>query len=118
MNGTEWIKELWTEAVLTVLAVVLSVGAAWLGRKLAQWKKALFCSEEAASVARTCVLAVEQMYGAGGGEKKLAEALSLAETLLQEKGLSVTRTQLTVLAEAALAQLNGAFEREAGHGVD
>lgn len=118
MNGTEILSEILTELILTVLAAVLTVAAALLGKGLARLKERLFTSEEAASVARTCVLAAEQIYGAGDGKKKLEAALSFAETLLKEKGIRVSREQMEVLAEAALAELNGAFRKEARHGLD
>ncbi|MBQ4036853.1 MAG: hypothetical protein IJC84_01865 [Clostridia bacterium] len=118
MNGTEIMTGILTELLLAVLAAGLSVAVAMLGRWLARLKERLFASEEAAAVARTCVLAAEQIYGSGDGKKKLEAALSFAETLLREKGLSVSRKQMEVLAEAALAELNDAFRKEARHGLD
>lgn len=109
MNG------LWTllqEVIYTFLGAVITYFATKLATLLARRVKGREEEETLRSICRTCVYAVEQMYGGEGGKEKLKKALEMGEKLLAEKGISVDFETLHCLLESALAEAKGAFERE------
>lgn len=63
-------------------------------------------------VAKSAVQFVEQVYKDMHGEEKLNAALSCAEEMLMEKGITVTALEMRVLIEAAVAEFNDAFNKE------
>lgn len=67
-------------------------------------------SKEKKSVAKTVVLAVEQIYKDLHGDEKLAKALEAAADMLTEKGIAVTDLELRMLIEAAVAEFNDVFK--------
>ena len=65
------------------------------------------------SVVKTVVQGVEQMYKDLRGDEKLDKALEAASEMLEEKGIAISGFELRMLIEAALAEFNGAFNKEA-----
>lgn len=69
------------------------------------------------AVAKSAVQFVEQVYKDLHGEAKLNEALIAAETMLAEKGITISALELRVLIEAAVSEFNDAFHKsEDGEG--
>ena len=64
-------------------------------------------------VAKNAVQFVEQVCKNLHGEEKLNEALVAAAEMLAEKGITITDLELRVLVEAAVAEFNKAFEKNA-----
>lgn len=64
------------------------------------------------AVAKSAVQFVEQVYKDLHGDDKLMAALSAAEEMLAEKGITVTDLEMRVLIEAAVAEFNEAFKKE------
>ena len=64
------------------------------------------------SVVKTVVQGVEQMYKDLRGDEKLDKALEAASEMLEEKGIAISGFELRMLIEAALAEFNGAFNKE------
>lgn len=64
------------------------------------------------SVVKTVVQGVEQMYKDLRGDEKLNKALEAASEMLEEKGIAISGFELRMLIEAALAEFNGAFNKE------
>ena len=62
-------------------------------------------------VAALVVKYVEQVYKDLHGEEKLEKALEAAADMLNEKGIIISDLELRVLLEAALAELNNAFQK-------
>ena len=62
-------------------------------------------------VAALVVRYVEQVYKDLHGEEKLEKALEAAADMLNEKGIIISDLELRVLLEAALAELNNAFQK-------
>jgi intergrase/recombinase len=62
-------------------------------------------------VATQVVKYVEQVYKELHGEEKLEKALEAAADMLAEKGITISDLELRVLLEAALAELNNAFQK-------
>ena len=65
------------------------------------------------AVAKSAVQFVEQVYKDIHGEEKLAEAVAAAAEMLAEKGITITDLELRVLIEAAVAEFNEAFNKQA-----
>lgn len=65
------------------------------------------------NVAKTAVKFVEQVYKDLHGEEKLNAALAAASEMLAEKGITVSQLEMRVLIEAAVAEFNEAFNKEA-----
>ena len=63
------------------------------------------------AVAKSAVQFVEQVYKDLHGEAKLTEALVAAETMLAEKGITISALELRVLIEAAVSEFNDAFHK-------
>lgn len=64
------------------------------------------------AVVKTVVQGVEQMYKDLHGDEKLDKALEAASEMLEEKGIAISGFELRILIEAALAEFNGAFNKE------
>ena len=64
------------------------------------------------AVVKTVVQGVEQMYKDLRGAEKLDKALEAASEMLEEKGIAISGFELRMLIEAALAEFNGAFNKE------
>ena len=64
------------------------------------------------SVVKTVVQGVEQMYKDLRGDEKLDKALEAASEMLEEKGIAISGFELRMLIEAALAEFNGALNKE------
>ncbi len=107
----DFITDIMSEVILSVLGVVLTYLAARLGKIFGAWYEEKFQNETLRSVAKTCVLAVEQMYRDAGGKEKLEKALLMGEAMLQEKRIKIEAEELRVLLEAALSEMKGAFEK-------
>ena len=65
------------------------------------------------SIAKTCVLFVEQVFKNLHGEEKLTAALKRAAELLADKGIDCTALEMETLIEAAVAEFNEAFHKPA-----
>lgn len=63
-------------------------------------------------VARTVVLAVEQIWKEIHGEDKLRKALELAEKALRAKKIPFDADEMMIHIEAAVAEFNGVFYKE------
>ncbi|MBR3837475.1 MAG: hypothetical protein IKJ74_04935 [Clostridia bacterium] len=107
----EWIYELLTELVLAVSGVVLTALGAYLGKALGRLWKEKLQNETLAGVAKITVSAVQMMYRELDGAQKLSHALSMAEEMLNEKGIRLPKEKIRIRLEAALAELKGAFDR-------
>ena len=64
------------------------------------------------AVVKTVVQGVEQMYKNLRGDEKLDKALEAASEMLEEKGIAISGFELRMMIEAALAEFNGAFNKE------
>lgn len=106
----EWIYEMLTEIVFSVVGVICAFVAARLGEALASFWKERNRNECIERVAATCVSAVQMMYRDFGGEEKLSHAMKMASELLAEKGICLSEERIRVCLESALANFKGAFK--------
>lgn len=89
-------------SIITALAAILGVAIKRLVTKYLNTKTKQ-------DVARTVVLAVEQIYKDLHGEEKLTMAMEAAADMLQEAGVTVTDLELRMLLEAAVGEFNAAY---------
>jgi len=101
-----------TEALVSLLAVVITTLAAWLGNKL---RKRLD-DKTKTDVAKDAVRFVEQVYIDLHGEEKLKKATEAASEMLAAKGITVTALELRVLIESAVLSFRGAIVEGADDG--
>lgn len=92
-----------------LLGIIVKAVAAFLGILAAVLFTRHANTATKQAVAKTCVLFVEQAFKDLHGEEKMAAALTRAAQLLKNYGIKFDAGEMMVLAEAALAELNGAF---------
>lgn len=97
-----------SEVILSLLGATITFLAAKLGKFLGDWYREKLTDETLRSVAKTCVLAVEQMYQNCLGSEKLERALTMGEEMLRKKGIKIEKEELRVILEAALTEMKGA----------
>lgn len=97
-----------TQAVLEILAAILTIIGAYLGTKA----KSLLNDKTKRNVAETCVLFVEQVYKDLHGEEKLSVAISSFSEMLAEKGIHCSELEMRALLEAAIGSFNNTFAYE------
>lgn len=61
-------------------------------------------------VAATTVAYIEQVYKDIHGDEKLARAMAVAASILEQKGIKTTEDELKVLLEAAVKEMNDKFK--------
>ena len=108
----EWITEIISSCLISILGVIITSLAAYLGRLAGKIWRDKAQSEAVQNLAKTTVHAVEQMYGDFGGEAKLERALYYLENLLKKKGIVLPAEEMRILLEAALCEWKGGFEQE------
>lgn len=106
------LKEFISEYGATVLYAVITALAGYIGIVLKRLYTKLVNDKTKQSVAKTVVLAVEQIYKDLHGDEKLDKALKAASEMLAEKGISITDLELRMLIESAVAEFNEAFKGE------
>lgn len=107
------LKEFISEYGTTVLYAVITALAGYIGIVLKRLYTKLVNDKTKQSVAKTVVLAVEQIYKDLHGDEKLDKALKAASEMLAEKGISITDLELRMLIESAVDEFNEAFKGEA-----
>lgn len=96
-----------------ILYTILTAIAGYIGIVVKNLVTKYLNDKTKQAVAKTAVQFVEQVYKDLHGEDKLMAALSAAEEMLAEKGITVTDLEMRVLIEAAVAEFNEAFKKSA-----
>ena len=96
-----------------ILYTILTAIAGYIGIVVKNLVAKYLNDKTKQAVAKTAVQFVEQVYKDLHGEDKLMAALSAAEEMLAEKGITVTDLEMRVLIEAAVAEFNEAFKKGA-----
>lgn len=102
-----FLSEYGTTILYTILTAIFGSIGAWIGRLY----KKYINDKTKKDVAKTVVQAVEQIYKDLKGEEKLNTAMESASEMLNEKGITISGLELRMLIEAALAELNNAFNK-------
>jgi len=108
----DWIMDILSEGLLAIFGVALTCLATRVGTVLGKFWREKVRDENLRRIAKTCVYAVEQMYGGKSGKEKLQKALSMGEKLLAKKGIRISAGELRLMLEAALSEAKGAFEKK------
>lgn len=98
---------------MEILSAILTTIAGYIGIVVKNLVTKYLNDKTKLSVAKSTVQFVEQVYKDLHGEDKLMAALSTAVDMLAEKGIIVTELEMRVLIEAAVAEFNEAFKKEA-----
>ena len=94
---------------MTILyAVVVALGG-WLGTQIKRVYEEYVTDKRAKDVVETVVKAVEQLYHDLDGSEKYVMALTNAEEMLTNKGITVSSLELAMLIEAAVSSFNYGF---------
>lgn len=94
---------------MEIIGSILTALAAFLGVAIKRLATKYLNTKTKQDVARTVVLAVEQIYKDLHGEEKLTMAMEAAADMLQEAGVTVTDLELRMLLEAAVGEFNAAY---------
>lgn len=96
---------------ICILAVtVVFGGLGWAAKKI---YKSLVTDKQKEAIAKTAAACVEQVWKTIHGPEKLKKALEYAEMLLAKKGIQFDAEEMEILIEAAVAEFNKAFEKNA-----
>jgi len=102
-------NDVWTTVILPVIATAVIGIAGYLGTQIKGMLQRRADEKTKISVAKTVVLAVEQMYKNLHGDKKKQKAIEGIRQMLDEKGIPITELEINMLLEAAVAKFNDAF---------
>lgn len=105
----EFINAYGTQILYTIVTAI----AGYIGIVLKNLAKKYINDKTKKEVAKNAVQFAEQVCKNLHGEDKLNEALNAASEMLAEKGIAITELELRVLIEAAVAEFNKAFEKNA-----
>ena len=102
---TDFISEYGFQIVFTILSAV----AAYFGAKIKKVIEEREISDEKRKAVKTVCNAVEQLYHDIDGAEKLEKAKENVVELLSAKGIEITEIELSLLIEAAVAEMNLPF---------
>lgn len=101
---------------LRIFCVAFLAFVGWLGLMAKKaWDKYVEAdgkridAETKRAIAKTAMLAVEQLYKDIHGPEKMEKALLIAEGFLKEQGIKFTSDEMKMLIEAALGEFNANF---------
>lgn len=96
---------------MEILGAILTALAGYLGVVLKNLATKYLNDKTKRDVAKTCVHAVEQIFKDLHGEDKFNQALENASTILADKGILVSATEMRMLIESAVAEFNDVFSK-------
>lgn len=98
-------------SLVDFIAVVVGCGLMYAGQYVKKLYNKYVDNETKKDVVYTTVQYVEQVYQDIHGEEKLEKALERASKLLQEKGITISNTELETLIESAVCGFNDGFNK-------
>jgi len=101
MDWTEILNQV-IDILLPILATVVTGVFTWLGTKIKTAYENKVKTDTAEAVVKNVVKFVQQTCADLDGKAKLEKAISEASTILAEKGISITETEITMLIESAV----------------
>lgn len=93
------------DIILPSVAAVIAVIFGVIGTKIKQVFDAKLQTDTAKTIVADVVKFVQQVYKDADGSEKLQKALAEASTVLNQKGISVSETELNMLIESAVYAL-------------
>lgn len=101
----EWLKEWILYFGDSFLMLVLTVVMCLLGEGFRRIYRNSLNDETKKNIAELCVKATEQVFGGYSGENKNEKAKAGILSLLQQRGISVSEEELSILIESAVNEL-------------
>lgn len=98
--------------LVPALATAIAGWFAYLGNKLKNAYQEKVNNETAQAVVKDVVQFVEQVYTDLHGKEKLQKAIEQVSTILQNKGIKITETEIMMLIESAVYGLNEGLTNE------
>lgn len=98
--------DLFKECLLTVLSVILTTIAGYIGLTLKKEYTKYINNKTKKDVVKTCVKAVEQIYTDIHGEEKLNKCVAYVKGMLETKGITITHFEARMLIESAVNTFN------------
>lgn len=95
----------------TILYSILTAIAGYLGVVIKNLYKKYVNNKTMQEIARTVVLATEQLYKNLSGEEKLQKALEAASEMLAEHDIHISDFEIRMLIEAAVSEFNDSFNK-------
>ena len=89
-----------------IITAAAGAAATFIGRAYNKWVN----SREKRAVAKTVVMATEQIYKDLHGKDKYNKAIQALAEMLALKGISITELEARMLIEAAVGEFNRVFE--------
>ena len=103
------LKNFISEYGLMIIYTILTAIAGFIGTQLKRVYDRYITDKTKKEVVETCVKAVEQLYHAYAGKEKFAIARDNIETMLSNKGISISAIEMDMLIEACVAEFNLSF---------
>lgn len=100
------LNELINQICNNILQIILVLVFSYVGLAYNKLTTRYVNSETKSIVVKDCVKCVEQIYKDLHGDDKKAECENIIVQLLYEKGITITQTELDVMIEAAVQELN------------
>lgn len=97
--------------LIQIVVIIVIAIATWLGTQAKNLYKKYITTEIKQSVAKTVVRFVEQVYVDIHGAEKLEKAMEKASEILAEYGITISKSELIALIEAAVNEFNNAFKK-------
>jgi len=94
------------QILMPVLATFITGVFTYIGNKIKNAYQKKINDETAKTVVKDVVRFVEQVYGDIHGKEKLQKAIEQVSIILQEKGIKITETEIMMLIESAVYELN------------
>lgn len=103
-------NDVWNAVIWPVITAAVLGIAGYLGTQLKDILKRHADNKTKENVAKTVVLAVEQVYKKLDGDKKKQKAVEGIRQMLDEKGIPITDLEINMLLESAVATFNNVFQ--------
>lgn len=110
----EFIKQFISEYGTTVLYTILTALAGYLGIVIKNLYTKYINDKTKKEVAKTVVVAVQQLYKNLDGEQRLNKALEAMSEMLAEKGIQISQLEMRMLIEASVGEFKEAFKTSTG----
>lgn len=111
MEGMEVLNQV-IDALLPSVIIILTTVMSYLAAKLKNKYDEKINTDIKKSVVEETVKYVQQVWGTLGGPEKLQKAIEQASLLLNEKGITISETELNMLIESSVYGIKSGFTND------
>lgn len=111
MEGNDVLNQL-MPVIITALSTIITALAGYIATSIKNAYTKKVNNETAKAVVDDVVKFVQQVYADLNGPEKLQMAIQQASTILQEKGIKITDTEINMLIESAVYGIKQAMTTE------